>query len=465
MAADGGEVAGRIRAVLAAREEAAVPRPPLPRTRYLLGVLLFAAVYVLAAKAGLAVASLPGNVAAVWPPSGLAVGVLLVLGARWWPGVLLGAVLVNAGTGLPWSVVATMAVGNTAEAVVGSLLVLGLLRRRPDLRRVADTVAVCVLAAGFATVLSATAGVGALAAAGVVPWAAAPSTWFVWWMGDCLGVLILTPALVHLAAVAETRERPRALREGCALVVLVALVMVLSLTAGTGYPYLVLPVVAVVAVRLSPAWAALCVVVADVAAVVVTALGHGTFVSTERTWGLAVMDTFLGVVAVTTLVLAAVVAERDQVGADLARMNAVLDRRVQARTAELEQDRQRLRHQARHDALTGLGNRVLLGDTLRELLQARRRGTGRSSPWSSSTWTGSRSSTTGSATPSATTCCSRSPTGSPGAAARSPGSAASGATSSWSSRWARAATTADACSPRPWWPWSGSRSPPRTAPG
>lgn len=56
---------------------------------------LFAAVYFAAGKLGLQLAFVNASVTAVWPPTGIALGGLLVLGLRVWPFVFLGAFLVN----------------------------------------------------------------------------------------------------------------------------------------------------------------------------------------------------------------------------------------------------------------------------------------------------------------------------------------------------------------------------------
>jgi integral membrane sensor domain MASE1 len=57
--------------------------------RWTAGSVLFAAAYYLAVKGGYAV-KLTGAISAVWPPVGLAAGVLYLEGLRWWPGVVLG---------------------------------------------------------------------------------------------------------------------------------------------------------------------------------------------------------------------------------------------------------------------------------------------------------------------------------------------------------------------------------------
>jgi integral membrane sensor domain MASE1 len=90
--------------------------------RYLGGVILLAAVYYAAARLGLAYASIGQTVSLIWPPTGIAFATLALFGVRYWPGVLIGAFLANAGTAIPLWTAAGIAVGNTLEAVVASYL-------------------------------------------------------------------------------------------------------------------------------------------------------------------------------------------------------------------------------------------------------------------------------------------------------------------------------------------------------
>ena len=61
-----------------------------------LAVCAVAFVYFGAARLGLSLAFATQQVTAVWPPTGIALVALFVLGVRVWPGVFLAAVLVNA---------------------------------------------------------------------------------------------------------------------------------------------------------------------------------------------------------------------------------------------------------------------------------------------------------------------------------------------------------------------------------
>src|ERR1700745_3844535 len=85
--------------------------------RYFLTVGAVAVAYLVAAKFGLSLAQTTKQVTTVWPASGVAVALLLVLGKRYWPGVYIGAVLANALTSEPLWVALLIGLGNTFEAV------------------------------------------------------------------------------------------------------------------------------------------------------------------------------------------------------------------------------------------------------------------------------------------------------------------------------------------------------------
>src|SRR5436190_6757295 len=86
-------------------------------------VFLLAGSYFMAGKFGLSVAVVNASASAVWPPSGLAFAALLVWGYKLWPGVFLGAFLVNISIQGSIATSAGIAFGNTVEALVGVWLV------------------------------------------------------------------------------------------------------------------------------------------------------------------------------------------------------------------------------------------------------------------------------------------------------------------------------------------------------
>ena len=77
--------------------------------------------YLIAGKLSLKLAFLHASASPVWPPAGIALAALLVLGYRVWPAIFIGAFLVNLTTAgnVPTSL--GIATGNTLEAVAGAL--------------------------------------------------------------------------------------------------------------------------------------------------------------------------------------------------------------------------------------------------------------------------------------------------------------------------------------------------------
>src|SRR6184192_3460062 len=88
----------------------------------LIGIL--AVIYFIAGKLGLMLASLHASASPVWPPAGIALAALLLLGYRVWPAIFVGAFLVNLTTaGNVWTSLG-IATGNTLEAALGAWLIL-----------------------------------------------------------------------------------------------------------------------------------------------------------------------------------------------------------------------------------------------------------------------------------------------------------------------------------------------------
>ena len=128
----------------------------VPNAGYLGKLALVAAAYFASAKAGLEFASTNQSVTSVWPPTGLALAVLVMWGYRMWPAVAVGAFLANITTAGPLPSVLGIATGNTLEALAGAYL-LNRVGFRPALDRVRDVVALVVCGALLSTTISATA--------------------------------------------------------------------------------------------------------------------------------------------------------------------------------------------------------------------------------------------------------------------------------------------------------------------
>src|ERR1700682_3007911 len=136
-------------------------------------------VYFIAGKLGLELAFLHVSASPVWPPAGIALAALLLLGYRTWPAVFLGAFLVNVTTAGNIATSLCIATGNTLEALCGAWLVNRFAGGTHAFARGRDVVQFA-LAGMTSTVISPTLGVTGLALGGFAAWANYGAIWITW---------------------------------------------------------------------------------------------------------------------------------------------------------------------------------------------------------------------------------------------------------------------------------------------
>src|SRR5438105_12404182 len=113
-------------------------------------------VYFVAGKLGLSLAFVHASATAVWPPTGIALAALLLFGPRVWPGVLIGAFLVNLTTAGSAVSSAGIAIGNTLEALLAAYLVNRYAAGRHAFEGLRDVLRFAILAALISPVVRAT---------------------------------------------------------------------------------------------------------------------------------------------------------------------------------------------------------------------------------------------------------------------------------------------------------------------
>jgi PAS domain S-box-containing protein len=278
------------------------------------GIPAVAAIYFVAAKLGLSMALLAEQVSLVWPATGFALAAVLLFGYRVWPGIALGALMANATANEPFATACGIAVGNTLEAVGGAWL----LRRAGfdcALGRLSDVVKLLVLAAGISTTISATIGVVSLSLGGVHPWDAFGSLWWTWWIGDAMGNLVVAPLLLTWAA--DRSALPHRWREAIILTAGLSATCLIVFTERwtvqlPGYPlaFAVFPFAIWAALRFGQRGTAAVILIAAGLAILGAVGGVRLLEGATAHERLLVLQLFLGVIAVTALLLGAAATER-----------------------------------------------------------------------------------------------------------------------------------------------------------
>lgn len=249
----------------------------------------------------------------LWPPTGVALGCLLYWGLRIWPGIAVGAllaVLSTGGSSVDFGDIGIIA-GNTL-APVCALLMLRRADFRMDMSRLRDGAALIFLGALGSMLISATTGSLMLLFEDKLPKSGFWPVWFAWWAGDAMGVLMVTPLLLVLRRARLPRRTDRWV-EGGALAVIAAVVAPLATGSHYALLFLVFPLLIWAALRFELAGSAPCALLVAVLAVVAATGRAGSFTGLSLFEAMIGLTALNGSVAVTALLLAAVVTEHKNV--------------------------------------------------------------------------------------------------------------------------------------------------------
>jgi diguanylate cyclase (GGDEF)-like protein len=309
------------------------------------------AAYILAAKLSLRLATVNPSASPFWPPTGIAMVTLLLLGLRYWPAILVGAFFANLTT--TGSVLTSLGIGagNCLEAVTACYLVSRFANGKDVFDRTWDILRFALYAGILSTGIAATLGVTSLSLGGFAPWHQYGIIWRTWWLGDAAGALVFAPFLLLWSANPVPRWSRRQVAEAAAL--LASTLLICAIVFGSllhseirndPWTFLCTPFLIWAAFRFGTREASAIICIVCAIAVVGTTHGYGPFARPSPNDSLLLMQSFLSIQALTTLVFAAEVSER---------------RRQEAHAKQL----------AVRDPLTGLANYRLLVDRLDEQIK------------------------------------------------------------------------------------------------
>jgi diguanylate cyclase (GGDEF)-like protein/PAS domain S-box-containing protein len=295
-------------------------------------VTLVTAVYFAVGRGGLLLAHQNISVSLVWPATGLAIAALLLLGQRLWPAIALGAFLVNVTT--TGFVVSSLgiAAGNTLEALAGAWMARRWAHGWRAFERAQDLLRFAFLSGFLATLASATVGVTSLCLTGLASWADYFPLGSNWWLGDAVGAMIVTPLIVLLV----TQPKPRwATNQWIEASLLFSGVFAAStilfggwiVEVGDNYPltFICIPFLFWTAFRFGPREASLTTFIIAALAITGAVDGQGRFSGLPQDQSLVVAQAFLGVVALTTLGVAASVSESKRLEALASQLAAIVE--------------------------------------------------------------------------------------------------------------------------------------------
>ena len=262
-----------------------------------------------------------GNVALVWPPAGIALAAILLFGYQFWPWVALGAVLFSVMDGRPFGFF-TMgtAIGNSVGAITCAFLLERIIKFHRGMDRVKDVTGFVCLACLLGTTVNATFNVVGLIYAGTVSWDHLFPKILEWWVPNAMAGLVVAPVILSWCS-------PSNIRWGAARLFEAALCSA-GLAAGTwisfnswyvqgiqNYPlaYLPYPFMVWGALRFGQRGATTGTLVVSCFAIYQLLHGRGPFLAPTEKESLMLIGSYIGILAITNLLLAGAAEERRQV--------------------------------------------------------------------------------------------------------------------------------------------------------
>src|SRR6266576_6463234 len=243
------------------------------------------------------------------------------------------------------------AVGATSGATTGAFLLRRIANLHPSLSRLSDALSLIALGGFGSAIVSASIGVSVLYATHVRAYSGLGAAWLVYWLGDATGVLLVTPLALRFTDFLKLRDRDRIAE----LAVLLLLLAATCLVIFSDLPFIpvklhvmafsVLPFIMWAAIRFGVGVTALSILMVAAIATIETALGSGPFASNTTFVNAVLLDVFFGVLSVSGLSLAAVIAERENAERERERVvskQAAMEARLRADEA-LRESEEKLR--------------------------------------------------------------------------------------------------------------------------
>jgi signal transduction histidine kinase len=279
-------------------------------------ILVLAVVYHLAARVGLKMAYVQANTSPVWPPTGIGLAALLIFGVRFWPGISLGVFFGSLLTGAPVSLALGITIGNTLEALAAVFLLRRYVGFQNKIERIRDVVGLVTVSI-VCTTIGASIGTLTLMLTGNGAWPSFWAIWFTWWIGDLLGALVVAPVLLTWIPLELIRINKRIIVEvGTLLLMMISITwFVFSSQPPSGIfhqamIYVIFPFVIWAALRFDQRGATTAIFIVSGIAIWGTSQGWGPFSFESKNDSLVLLQTFMAVVALTALILAAATSER-----------------------------------------------------------------------------------------------------------------------------------------------------------
>src|SRR6478609_4397983 len=287
-----------------------------------------------------------------WPPSGIAFALIILLGRSSWPGITIGALIANVmefwdTPGLsPQTAIAvssSIAIGSTIEVLLGNNLVQSWIKDAFPFRTTKNAFRFL-----FVTIVMCVVGVSieafTLYSFNITSLENLLRAGFSSLMGNAVGILLFTPFVLAISQKQRFIVSSEKTIEIGIFILTSAAVYGLVHTERIGptlersLPFLVLPLLLWLAFRFDLLIALTGILISSLFAIYKTIHGHGPFALPNSYESMMLLQIFIGVISISTIILSATVRERSEAQLKLKEFNLNLEEMVQERTKELNDE-------------------------------------------------------------------------------------------------------------------------------
>lgn len=306
----------------------------------------------------------PGIATLVWPASGFALAMVFIFGREAWVGIFLGAFFVTiepvvntdlTSFSLPVLLLGiSVGMGCLLQSIFGAWLIQRILGK--NILKSANTFMLFSLSIPFVCFLSSSIGTVSLYTTGFITVESFLRTWTVWWLGDTIGILLITPFLLLLIA-GKTGIKVTVPH----IALYLFLIFSTLFSFGFFFPeiladhviiFLSWPVLLIFALKYEPIHTTFAMLIVSVIAITLTYHRMGLFHADDLNNSLFLLQIYLIVTAVTSMTIATLSTqqrrsesklmtenqERVETERNLVKLRESLEAKVQERTQELQEE-------------------------------------------------------------------------------------------------------------------------------
>ncbi len=317
-----------------------------------LRIILVAILYYVSAQLGLWLSFPISKAAPLWPPAGLALALIILAGYRTWPAITIGSFIANALVFLNLQIefsfallssLVIIAIGNTLEALFGYYLVLRFIKsKNPFVKTI--HVFIFLLMALVTCLIGSVTGTGGLIINGIIEGKEFISSSSTWWISNVVSVLVITPFIISWSTKFKFKWNKFQVLEWSVFFSCIAIILAVlnfspvSETMQRSLPFLVVPFLLWLGFRFNLQITSTGILTVAFIAIYFTIRGTGPFYLYSEDSSLLLIQIFIGIISISTIILYATVYERTEAQKAMLKFNENLESMVKERTKKLNEE-------------------------------------------------------------------------------------------------------------------------------